>query len=337
MSRWRSDPDAAAADLLRRSVADLALAGRCLLANAGAAVAEAVRGSGANLEVWSRRVSDVPHAAPWPSGGPYDIVLLRLAKAKDEQEMGLAAAVSVLAADASIILFGGNDEGIRSGISALEALCGPVETVSAKGHGRIVRALAPQRREGMRLALADWRRTTQIEIDGTARDWVTYPGVFSARQLDEGTSLMLSALPGLRAVARILDYGCGSGAIAAAMRARLPGAQIDMLDADSVALLAATENVQDGKALLGTSLKATGSTRYDAILSNPPLHTGVAEDHTALEGLIAQAPKHLRPGGILQMVVQRRVPLGQALEPLFADHSVVAEDGRFRVWRAMAR
>lgn len=337
MSRWRHDPDAAAADLLRRSLPDLQLSGRCLVLNAGAAVVAALRGEGADVTAWSRRASDVAEARPWPTGGPFDIALLRLAKAKDEQEMGLAAALSVLAPGGKIILFGGNDEGIRSGISMLEALCGSVETVSAKAHGRVVRATAPADTQGRPLTLAGWRRVSELEIGGRIRDWVTYPGVFSARQLDEGTALMLSVLPNLRAVARVLDYGCGSGAIAAAMRDRLPNAQVDMLDADSVALVAAAENVRDGRCILGTNLNAAGSTRYDAIVSNPPLHTGVAEDHAALDRLLAQAPKHLRPGGILQVVVQRRVPLGQALEPLFGEHAIVAEDGRFRVWRAFSR
>lgn len=337
MSRWRQDPNAAAAELIRRSLPELDLSGLLLLAGAGTIVAEALRGEGCEVNVWSRRASDMLSASPWPAGGPYDAVLLRLAKAKDEHEMNLAAALSVAGEGARIILFGGNDEGIRSGITALEAACGPSDTLSTKGHGRIVAATAPAKRDRARDTLSAWRRVSPLELAGRTRDWVTYPGLFSANRLDDGTALMLTALPPLRPVARVLDYGCGSGTIAAAIRDKLPGAQIEVLDADSVALLAAQENVREARAILGTNLNAAGATRYDAILSNPPLHDGVAEDHGALERLIAQAPKHLRPGGVLQMVVQRRVPLGQALEALFAEHAVVAENGRYRVWRATAR
>ena len=336
MSRWRQDPNGAAAELIRRSLSSLDLSGRCLLANAGGLVAESLRRGGLEVTAWSRRASDVADAKPWPEGGPYDCALLRLAKSKDEQEMTLAACLGALREGGQIVLFGGNDEGIRSGITALEAACGPVETVSTKEHGRMVRAQRPAGAIA-KSRLADWRRVTPFEIAGERRDWVSYPGLFAADRLDEGTALMLSALPNLRAVARVLDYGCGSGIIAGSMKARLPGAQVDLLDVDSIALLAAAENVPGAQPILGTSLKATGVTRYDAILSNPPLHAGVGEDHSALERLIAQAPKHLRPGGILQMVVQRRLPLGQSLEPLFSEHSIVAENSRFRVWRALAK
>jgi 16S rRNA (guanine1207-N2)-methyltransferase len=336
MSRWRQDPNGAAAELVRRSLASLELSGRCLLANSGGLVADVLRESGLDVTAWSRRASDVGNAKPWPEAAPYDCVLLRLAKSKDEQEMTLAACLGALRDGGSLVLFGGNDEGIRSAINALEALCGPSETVSTKGHGRMVRVSRPSGPIA-RAQLGDWRRTLALDIGGTRRDWVTYPGLFAADRLDEGTSLMLSALPNLRAVARVLDYGCGSGVIAGAMQARLPGGQIDVLDVDSVALLAAAENVPGATTILGPSLKATGTMRYDAILSNPPLHAGVGEDHSALERLMAQAPKHLRPGGILQMVVQRRLPLGQSLEPLFSEHSIVAETSRFRVWRALTR
>ncbi|NJO35532.1 MAG: 16S rRNA methyltransferase, partial [Rhodospirillales bacterium] len=36
-----------------------------------------------------------------------------------------------------------------------------------------------------------------MEIAGTTRDWITYPGIFAAGRLDEGTALLLDALPAL--------------------------------------------------------------------------------------------------------------------------------------------
>jgi len=62
----------------------------------------------------------------------------------------------------------------------------------------------------------------------------------------------------------------------------------------------------------------------------------MAEDHTLLQHLIAAAPGHLRAGGILQIVVQRRVPLERWLAQHFASVAIAAETGRYRVWRAQA-
>ena len=122
-----------------------------------------------------------------------------------------------------------------------------------------------------------------------------------------------------------------------------------------MALEAARENVQGARIIAGTHLGDTGSdplvqrdasatrggkgsdpydTTYAAILSNPPLHSGLVEDHAHLERLMADAPARLAPGGVLQMVVQRRVPLDRMLADRFASAAVIAETGRYRVWRA---
>jgi 16S rRNA (guanine1207-N2)-methyltransferase len=104
-----------------------------------------------------------------------------------------------------------------------------------------------------------------------------------------------------------------------------------------VALEAARENVRGARLILGTTLADAGAIRYDAILSNPPLHTGLVEDHAQLEQLIADAPARLSPTGVLQIVVQRRVPLDRLLAKRFATVTIAAETSRYRVWRASGK
>ena len=106
------------------------------------------------------------------------------------------------------------------------------------------------------------------------------------------------------------------------------------MDSDAVALEAARENVPAARLTLGTSLADAGRRDYAAILSNPPLHQGIAEDHTLLDRLVSDAPSLLAPGGYLQFVVQRRVAVEELLGRHFAMADVVAETSRYRVWRA---
>lgn len=333
MSRWTEDPERAADALIERSGDELALHGRLLLVNQGGGLPALVQARGLACDVWNRRSTAGLAATPWPATGPFDTALVRLPKARDEQEMTAHAALSVLAPGGRLILYGGNDEGIRTAARMLEDLTGPVETLATRGHGRVLTA---RRKVGDRVkdTLQAWRIVSPMEIAGTARDWITYPGIFAAGRLDEGTALLLGAMQPLPPRSRVLDYGCGSGAIGAAVLAQEPSISLDMLDTDAVALEAARENVPAGRPLTGTRITDARHHHYNAIVSNPPLHQGVAEDHALLERLVADAPSHLAPGGMLQIVVQRRLPLDRLFAKHFGHADVVAENGRYRVWRA---
>jgi 16S rRNA (guanine1207-N2)-methyltransferase len=306
------------------------LGGRILLANQAGQLPALLAASGRAFALWNRRRVDSSKAEPWPAAGPFDVALLRLPKAKDEQEMAAHACLSVLAPGGRLVLYGGNDEGIRSAAGMIERS----ETLATRGHGRVVAAFSPPDPDRLRAPLAAWRSTLSLEIGGSRRDWVSYPGIFAADRIDEGTALLIDALPPLRAGARVLDYGCGSGVIGASATACASAIVLDLLDNDSVALEAARENVPGARLLPGTTPADTGDARYDAILSNPPLHRGLVEDHAQLEQLIADAPAHLKPGGVLQIVVQRRVPLDRLLGKRFTTVAIAAETGRYRVWRA---
>jgi 16S rRNA (guanine1207-N2)-methyltransferase len=358
VSNWRNDPEGAAEQLIRRSLDDIEVQGRVLLAYASADLAATLMQRGAEVAVWNRRVVGAQAAAAsWPSRGPYDVALLRLPKAKDEQEMAAHACLGTLGEGGRLIVYGGNDEGIRSASGMLEELCGSVDTLATRGHGRVLSVRRPDDAARLRTSLSDWRRTTALLVGGVMRDWASYPGIFADGRIDEGTALLLANLPQLTAGARVLDYGCGSGIIAATALALQRELVLTLMDNDTVALEAARENVPGARIVAGTRIGATGSdplaqrtdsskggskgsdpdnaATYAVILSNPPLHTGLIEDHAHLERLVADAPVRLAPGGLLQMVVQRRVPLDRMLANGFASATVVAETGSYRVWRAV--
>jgi 16S rRNA (guanine1207-N2)-methyltransferase len=338
MSRWRSDPDAAADQLIARSLDAMTLSGRILVANGTGTLAGRLTGQltgSGTVSQWHRRTDGTTQAAPWPPSGPFDIALVRLPKSREEQVMTVHAVLSVLAPDGKLILYGGNDEGIRSAASLLADVTGSVDTLAVRGHGRVLSARRPETSR-LRVPLAAWRTTTALNISGLTREWVGYPGVFSAGHVDAGTRLLLRELP-LRAGMSVLDYGCGSGVIGAAVLAHAPGSSLDMLDNDAVAIEAARENVPAARSVLGAGMSAVGARKYEAILSNPPLHRGIAEDPGLVQALVREGPGYLASGGVLQMVVQRRVPLEALLRQHFARVTIALDEEGYRVWRATAR
>jgi ribosomal protein L3 glutamine methyltransferase len=148
-------------------------------------------------------------------------------------------------------------------------------------------------------------------------------------------------LPGLRrrAFKRVLDLCTGSGCLAILAARAFPAAQVDAIDLSPGALAVARKNVARHRLGRRVHLKrsdlfdAVRASRYDLILANPPYvgSTGVAslpaeyrhEPRLALAGgtdgldlvarILAQAPSHLQPGGLLvcevgdgKAAVQRR-------------------------------
>jgi 16S rRNA (guanine1207-N2)-methyltransferase len=337
MTRWIDDPTEAADSLIESVFDDLALRAdqRVLVAYQDGRVPGLLRRRGLRCDVWNRRVArNGDAAAPLPPVGPFDVILLRLPKSKPEQHMAMRMLAERLAPGGRLVVYGGNDEGIKPIATRLADHFGTVALRAARGHGRILEASGLL---GTFVATADlsaWAQDGHIQIAGPTRAWRSYPGLFADGALDDATALLLAHLPVVKSNAAVLDYGCGTGVIAAAVLTKEPTVNITLLDSDTVALIAAEHNAGVTDCILGVSLRAAGARRFDLIVSNPPIHVGVREDHTALTALIGDAPTHLHKGGTLVMVVQRRVMLQQPLAAHFAAVDIVAEDTRFRVWRA---
>lgn len=288
---------------------------------------------GCSASEWVRIAGGKAVATAWPPAGPYSSALVRLPKGRSAEAFALGAAATTLPPGAPIVLFGMNTEGIRSAAHRLGAVAEGIETLAVGHHARLVGGSRLTHVEGPS-DLAGWCTHHDLIIDGAQRRWASYPGLFAADRIDEGTALLVSTLPRLATEARVLDYGCGSGLVGAHVAALQPNAQLDLLDQDAVALVAAAQNVPGAARILGTSLQAAGSGRYDLIVSNPPIHQGVAQDRSVLDRLIKEAPRYLVDGGSLQLVVQRRIAVADALKMAFGNCTPLAATGQFSVFRA---
>jgi 16S rRNA (guanine1207-N2)-methyltransferase len=303
----------------------------------GGDVSRALRAAGAAPHDWLRSAADsanAPPPRPWPDGDGFDAALVRLPKSKEALTLALHAAASRMLPGGVMAVFGANAEGVRSVAKQLAPFADGIETLGTRHHARVVAGRRKPMIDGLKGHLADWRRQSRIAIGGTLRPWISYPGTFAGGGLDAGTALLIRQPLQLPPQARVLDFAAGTGVIAAAMEGLSPGLTIAMIEADAIALAAAQENVPGAQAMVGTSLAAAGQQRYDLIISNPPIHDGVAESHRVLERLIAEAPAYLTPAGALMLVVQRRVAVLPLLEKAFGAARILADDGRFTVARA---
>ena len=177
-------------------------------------------------------------------------------------------------------------------------------------------------------------RRIALRALGNDLTFITDAGVFSRDGLDRGTEVLLDALPALSG--RVLDLGCGWGAVGVALGRRWPGLDIVMTDINSRAVELArrnlTENGVKATVVQGDGFAAVEG-RFDAIVTNPPIRAGKA----VIYDLFAQARDHLKPDGALYVVIRKQQGAPSALKYLkeiYARAETVGRGSGFHVLRA---
>ena len=127
-------------------------------------------------------------------------------------------------------------------------------------------------------------------------------GVFSSHGLDPGTALLIEALTP-EPTARVLDLGCGWGAVGAAAAKAASKGHVVLTDVNRRAVHLARKNLRrngitNAEVRPGPLFAPVPEERFDWIATNPPYHVG---RETILK-LLAEAPDHLAPGGTLLVV-----------------------------------
>lgn len=181
-------------------------------------------------------------------------------------------------------------------------------------------------------------------FDAEGLTLASHPGVFGHGKLDDGTRLLLEHLPAaLLSTAPessdVLDMGCGDGIITAWLAQR--GHEVCAVDVNGFAVEATQRSLAanglEGEVLAGDVYSSLGERRFDVIVSNPPFHQERSIDHGPANRLIREAPQHLRRGGSLILVANAFLPWPKLLSEVFGDFEVLADDRRYRVYRAVTR
>jgi len=183
----------------------------------------------------------------------------------------------------------------------------------------------------------EWRGLGGLrEISG----FTVQAGIFSSDHIDPGSQLLADHLPA-HLHGRVADLGAGWGFLSAAVMQRCPNIeQLDLFEADARALACARKNLAAHLPKIGfhwhdvtTGLPGV----YDAIIMNPPFHTGQATDVDLGRAFLKVAAASLKRGGKLLLVANRQLPYEAALEASGLAWRKIAEDRVYKILSADKR
>ena len=137
---------------------------------------------------------------------------------------------------------------------------------------------------------------------------------------------------------KVLDVGCGAGVLSAALASHSPKVRLTLCDVAAPAVEASratlAANGIEGE-VFASNVFSEVTGRFDMIISNPPFHDGMQTSLDAAQTLIRGAVRHLNSGGELRIVANAFLPYPQVLDEAFGFHDVIAQTGRFKVYRTV--
>ncbi|EAQ7255181.1 16S rRNA (guanine(1207)-N(2))-methyltransferase RsmC [Salmonella enterica] len=258
-----------------------------------------------------------------------DTLIYYWPKNKPEAQFQLMNILSLMPSGSDVFVVGENRSGVRSAEPMLAdyAPLNKVDSARRCGlyHGRLEKQ--PQ------FSLESW--WAEYNIDGLTIK--TLPGVFSRDGLDVGSQLLLSTLTP-HTKGKVLDVGCGAGVLSAALASHSPKVRLTLCDVSAPAVEASratlAANGLEGE-VFASNVFSEVKGRFDMIISNPPFHDGMQTSLDAAQTLIRGAVRHLNSGGELRIVANAFLPYPKILDETFGFHEVIAQTGRFKVYRTV--
>ncbi len=270
-------------------------------------------------DAWTARGYEAAHSVE----GRYAAAIVCLPRAKHEARALVAQACAV--SDGPVVVDGQKTDGADSILREMRArvtVQGPI----SKAHGKLYWIDA-----GSSDFFTDWEAGPAQTEGGF---W-TAPGVFSADGVDLASALLVDVLPD-NLGAEVADLGAGWGFLSAHILTRPKVKTLHLVEAGHMALECARHNVTDDRAVFHweDATEWQPPHRMDAVVMNPPFHTGRAAEPQIGQAFVAAAARMLSGQGDLWMVANRHLPYEAELKKRFAQVAELGGDARFKLFHA---
>ena len=172
------------------------------------------------------------------------------------------------------------------------------------------------------------------EIDDLELDFTACKGLFSPKNLDEGSGLLIENLE-LSENEEVLDMACGYGIIGIFLN-KLHDVKLHLSDDNATAVHYAgknleSNNIQEYELKNKDCLDGFKDQKFDTIVSNPPTHQGSG----VTDEMFNQAHSSLRDDGELHIVYNQNMRYEDQLSETFDTVEILEERNNYRILKAM--
>jgi 16S rRNA (guanine1207-N2)-methyltransferase len=181
-------------------------------------------------------------------------------------------------------------------------------------------------------------RSIEVQRRGVTLQLTSGAGVFSIGALDEGSALLIDTAQ-WNHDARVLDLGCGWGAVGCFVARLSPQARVGLCDINLRATELSRENIRanglkNAAAWCGDGASATRDDWFNVVLCNPPVRAGNA----VIAQLFEDAHRALKTGGTLWVVLrtaQGAKSWARRLEESWGNCETVTIEQGYRILRSV--
>jgi 16S rRNA (guanine1207-N2)-methyltransferase len=233
-------------------------------------------------------------------------------------------------------------KGAKSYMRRLSETIGPAKVISKSGGYWLMRAERSPVRAPESIDLSVYEHTVETQLRGRKYTFFTRAGVFSRKEIDDGTRLLIESVE-IQPMNSVIDVGCGYGPIGITAAHMASVGRVVMVDTNARAVECSSRNIvahhlhharRNGKrrveAIVSDRFDAVRGERFDRIVSNPPFHSGV----DVLYPLVDEAYAHLRFHGRMYLVLMRYVGIKRHIEKVFGNCTIVGQEGKHAVLMA---
>lgn len=243
----------------------------------------------------------------------------------------ISNAIQLLEQEGELFVAGKKTDGINRYKSQLNSMSGNTEKVAQDGKQRVYRYTKTEDFEPERF---DVETSFEAEISGEKLGFTACEGLFSPKELDEGSRLLIQNIE-LSDGEDVLDLACGYGIIGIFLQ-KLYGVKIHLTDDNRTATYYAEKNlefnnIRDYELRNKDCLDGFTDRKFDAIVSNPPTHQGSG----VTDEMFQQAHKSLKRGGKLYLVYNQNMRFDDQLSEMFDAAEILEEKENYRVLKAV--